>query len=205
MNRLRSLRRGWGGAEILSMPSSGFPAQPRRIGNLTIGHSTSRIAFTFLKIPINNWSNWSMNPPPVDMTDSSIPSIYSKRTIGDPVCLPTYGHSAPAALLARLPRSIPIPQYLDFPPLLETSIPFSSISVDLITGLPLSAGFDSVMVMVNHGLMKGVIYCPCTKDIDMAGVASLFFKHVFPQFSLHSKVISNWGPQFALAFARKLA
>ena len=33
----------------------------------------------------------------------------------------------------------------------ETSLPFSSISVDLITGLPESHGCDSVMVMVDHG------------------------------------------------------
>ena len=84
-------------------------------------------------------------------------------------------------------------------------LPFSSISVDLITGLPDSHGYDSVMVMVDHGLTKGVIYCPCTKNIDSEGVAQLFFAHVFPRFGLHSKVISDRGPQFALAFAQELA
>ena len=62
----------------------------------------------------------------------------------------------------------------------EFSLPFSSILVDLITGLPDSHGFDLVMVVVDHELMKGVIYCPCTKDIDVAGVAQLFFAHIFP-------------------------
>ena len=83
----------------------------------------------------------------------------------------------------------------------ENPLPFSSISVDLITGLPDSHGYDSVMVVVDHGLTKGVIYCPCTKNIDSKGIAQLFFTNVFPQFGLHSKVISNRGPQFALAFA----
>ena len=87
----------------------------------------------------------------------------------------------------------------------ENPLPFSSISVDLITGLPNSHRYDSAMVMVDHGLMKGVIYCPCTKNIDSEGVAQLFFAHVFPHFGLHSKVISNRGPQFASAFARELA
>ena len=86
----------------------------------------------------------------------------------------------------------------------EMPLPFSSISVDLIMGLPDSHSFDSVMVMVDHGLMKGVIYCPCTKNIDAAGVAQLFFAHVFPQFGLHSKVISDRGPQFSSAFAQEL-
>ena len=63
---------------------------------------------------------------------------------------------------------------------IKLSLPFSSISVNLITGLPDSNGFDSVMVVVDHGLSKGVIYCPCTKDIDMAGVTQLFFTLVFP-------------------------
>ena len=72
-------------------------------------------------------------------------------------------------------------------------------------GLPNAHGFDSVMVVVNHGLTKGVIYCPCTKNIDTAGVAQLFFAHVFPQFGCHSKVISDRGPQFAFAFTRELA
>ena len=61
------------------------------------------------------------------------------------------------------------------------------------------------MVMVDHGLTKGVIYCPCTNNIDAARVAQLFFAHVFPQFGLHSKVISDRGPQFASTFAQELA
>ena len=62
----------------------------------------------------------------------------------------------------------------------NTSLLFSSISVDLITRLPDSHGYDSVMVVVDHGLTKGVIYSPCTKNIDADGVAQLFFTNVFP-------------------------
>ena len=91
------------------------------------------------------------------------------------------------------------------PLVIDNPLPFSSISVDLIMGLPDSHGYDAVMVVVDHGLTKGVIYCPCTKNIDSKGVAQLFFTNVFPQFGLHSKIISDRGPQFALAFARELA
>ena len=62
----------------------------------------------------------------------------------------------------------------------ENPLTFFSILVNLITGLPDSHGFNSVKVMVDHGLMKGVIYCPYTKNIDAARVAQLFFAHVFP-------------------------
>ena len=59
--------------------------------------------------------------------------------------------------------------------------------------------------MVDHGLTKGVIYCPCSKNIDAAGVTQLFFKHVFPRFGLHQKIISDRGPQFASTFAQEIA
>jgi len=75
----------------------------------------------------------------------------------------------------------------------------------MITDLPLSSRFDSVLVVVDHGLMKGVIFIPCHKAIDAAGIATLFFKHVFTCFGLYNKVISDCSPQFASAFAKELA
>ena len=82
--------------------------------------------------------------------------------------------------------------------------PFQQVSVDFITNLPPSGSFDSVMVIVDHMLTKGVILCPCNKNINMAGVAKLFFLHVFCHYGLHNKCISDQGPQFASAFAREL-
>ena len=79
------------------------------------------------------------------------------------------------------------------------SRPFQQLSVDLVTGLPSSAGFDSLLVVVDHGLSKGVILTPCNKAIDAKGVAELFFKHVFLCFGLHDTLISDRGPQFASA------
>ena len=91
------------------------------------------------------------------------------------------------------------------PLVVEASILFSSISTDLISRLPLSDGFNSVMVTVNHGLTKGVIFCPCNKEINAARVASPFFRHIFLWFGLHPKVISDQGSQFASAFPQELA
>ena len=54
------------------------------------------------------------------------------------------------------------------------SLPFQQLSIDLITNLPLSAGHDSLMVVVDHGLTKGVILAPCSKNIDAASIAQLF-------------------------------
>ena len=71
--------------------------------------------------------------------------------------------------------------------------------------LLLSSGFDSVLVMVNHGLTKGVIFIPCHKAINATSIAALFFKHVFTHFGLHDKVILDHSPQFSSAFAKELA
>ena len=85
------------------------------------------------------------------------------------------------------------------------SRPFQQLSVDIVTGLPPSAGFDSLLVVVDHGLSKGVILTPCNKTIDAKGVAELFFKYVFLRFGLHDALISDRGLQFASAFAMELA
>ena len=69
--------------------------------------------------------------------------------------------------------------------------PFQQLSVDLVMGLPLSCGFDLLMVMVDHSLLKRVLLTPCNKDIDAKGVAELFFKHVFLRFGLHDRLISD--------------
>ena len=80
-----------------------------------------------------------------------------------------------------------------------------SHSVDLVMDLLPSKGHDSLMVVVDHSLIKGVIFIPCSKTIDVAGVAKFFLHHVFKQFRLHDSLISDGGPQFAFAFARELA
>ena len=86
-----------------------------------------------------------------------------------------------------------------------SSLPFKQLSVDLITDLPEVRRLDSILVVVNHGLMKGVIIIPCSKTIDAAGVGRLFFTNIFKCFGLHDSLISDRGPQFASALAKELA
>ena len=87
---------------------------------------------------------------------------------------------------------------------LLASRPFQQISCNLITDLPISLDFDSLLVVVDHGLTKGVILCPMKKSITAKGIASLFFHKVFLRFGLFDKVISDRGPQFASAFTCEL-
>ena len=85
-----------------------------------------------------------------------------------------------------------------------SSLSFHQISCDLITDLPPSTGFDSLLVVVDHGLSKGVILCPTKKTVTAERIASLFFHKVFLRFGLYMKIISDRGPQFASKFAKEL-
>ena len=57
--------------------------------------------------------------------------------------------------------------------------PFQQIMMDFITDLPLSDGFDSIFVVVDQGLSKGVILIPCNKTVTALQTANLLIKEVF--------------------------
>ena len=57
----------------------------------------------------------------------------------------------------------------------KETLPFKQISYDLITNLPTS---NSLLVMVDHGLSKGVILCPTKKTITAEGVATIIFQKI---------------------------
>ena len=75
--------------------------------------------------------------------------------------------------------------------------PFANCSMDLITDLPLADGFDSILVVVDQGLSKGVILSPCNKTITSEGTAKLLLEGLYKRFGLPDKIISDRGPQFA--------
>ena len=87
----------------------------------------------------------------------------------------------------------------------EQTLPFKQISYDLITGLPLSNSFDALLVVVDHGLSKGVILCPMKKTVTTDGIATIIFQKLYACFGLFNKVISDCGPQFATNFAKELS
>ena len=68
----------------------------------------------------------------------------------------------------------------------------------------MSSGFDSLLVMDNHGLTKRVILCPTKKMVTAEGIATLFFYKVYLSFGLYNKIILDCGTQFALAFTKEL-
>jgi hypothetical protein len=68
--------------------------------------------------------------------------------------------------------------------------------MDLITELPPVEGYDSILVMVDRGLLKGVILCPCAKTITWEGTATLLRDNLFKRFGLPDEIISDRDPRF---------
>ena len=79
----------------------------------------------------------------------------------------------------------------------ESARPFTQLSIDFITDLPRSDEYDSIMVVVDHGLTKGVILEPCNKTITAEQTVEAFIRRVFANYGLPDKLISDRGPQFA--------
>jgi len=69
--------------------------------------------------------------------------------------------------------------------------------MDLITDLLPVDGFDSILVVVDQGLTKGVILIPCNKTIMSEQTGNLLLENLYKRFGLPDKIISDRGPQFA--------
>lgn len=80
---------------------------------------------------------------------------------------------------------------------------WDTISCDFITDLPRSRGYDSIMVCVDR-LSKMVRLIPCNKTISAEAAARKYRDHVWKDFGLPSRIISDRGPQFVAAFMRAL-
>ena len=62
--------------------------------------------------------------------------------------------------------------------------------MDFITDLPVSQGFDSLFVVVDH-LSKATIIAPCNKIITAKETAKLYMNHVWRHTGLPQQVISD--------------
>jgi hypothetical protein len=87
----------------------------------------------------------------------------------------------------------------------ENAPPFTQIAMDLITGLLLLRGYDTILTIVDHGCSRGAIFLPCKTMITGPQIAQLYYKHVYPWFGLPTKVISDRDPRFTSHFGRALA
>jgi hypothetical protein len=83
------------------------------------------------------------------------------------------------------------------------ALPFETVALDFIIKLPVSQGFDSILMVTDQGCTKASIFIPCTKDITAEETAALYIKHIFTHFGLPTKVISDRDPQFMSKFMQE--
>ena len=69
------------------------------------------------------------------------------------------------------------------------------ISVDLISKLPLSHGYDAILIVVNC-LSKRIHTILTTTKVDSSGITRLFLEHIWCHHRLPEEVISNRGSTF---------
>ena len=79
--------------------------------------------------------------------------------------------------------------------------PFQYMSMDLITDLPRSEGYDAILTIVNQGCSKATKFIPCNKTIDTKGVAREYLCHLVPWFGIPKQIILDCDPQFASQFS----
>lgn len=86
-------------------------------------------------------------------------------------------------------------------PIPET--PWKSISMDFIDQLPKSAGFDSILVVIDRRTKMG-IFEPCKTNITAPELAKLFIRAVVSKHGLPDFVVSDRGNKFVSKFWKDL-
>ncbi len=88
-------------------------------------------------------------------------------------------------------------------PLSVPDFPWQSVSLDLITDLPVSNGFDSITVVVDR-LTKMIVCIPCLKTVTAPQLAHLFIDNVVRRFGMPEELVSDRDPRFTSHFWRSL-
>jgi len=81
--------------------------------------------------------------------------------------------------------------------------PWTHISADFITKLPLAQGYDSILVVVDQ-LTKMVHFIPTMEKTSAEGLVRLFRDNVWKLHGLPESIILDRGPQFAAGLMREL-
>ena len=76
-------------------------------------------------------------------------------------------------------------------------MPWVDVSMDFITDLPLSNGYDSILTIVDC-FSKETEFIPCNKTTMALDTAKLYLFHVWKDHGLPCSIVSDHGPHFAL-------
>jgi Integrase zinc binding domain len=82
--------------------------------------------------------------------------------------------------------------------------PFQSVTMDLITDLPLSSKYNAILTIIDQGCSKALCFLPCTKNIMGEGIAMLYLRRLLPWFGLPCCIISDRDPCLMSHFSKEL-
>lgn len=99
---------------------------------------------------------------------------------------------APRNRLQDVLRPLPIPD-----------CPWTDLSMDFVTGLPESNGYNAILVVVDR-LTKMRHLIPTTEECDAPTPADLFVDYVWKLHGLPESIVSDRGTQFTLDFWKSL-
>ncbi|MBW0561805.1 hypothetical protein O181_101520 [Austropuccinia psidii MF-1] len=77
--------------------------------------------------------------------------------------------------------------------------PWTCLSMDFITQLPLSNALDSILFIVGR-FSKMAVFIPKMSSITSLDLAHLFIKNIFSKNGLPSRIVSDRGPLFVSSF-----
>ncbi|OBZ66806.1 hypothetical protein A0H81_13354 [Grifola frondosa] len=80
--------------------------------------------------------------------------------------------------------------------------PFSTLTMDFVTDLPESEGFDSLLVVVDHDVTKGIVLTPCNKTIDAIGTADLLHRNVYDDTDFQTESFQTEDPNSPPRYSR---
>ena len=86
----------------------------------------------------------------------------------------------------------------------EHSLPFQTVTMDFITKLSKSGKYDSILTVMDHDCSKAAIFVPCQESIMAEGVAAIYLQHVYKQYGVPKKIISDRDTRFTSKFAKGL-
>lgn len=81
--------------------------------------------------------------------------------------------------------------------------PWESVGMDLITKLPISDSYDSILTVIDR-FSKMVHFIPCSESSTSMDLAKIYLNHVFKLHGLPKSIISDRGPIFVSKFWTEL-
>jgi len=84
------------------------------------------------------------------------------------------------------------------------ALPFQMITVDWITKLPQSNGYNSIMMVTDHDCTKAMIFIPCKETMGTEEMVEQYTRNVVVHYGLLNKIISDRDPQLTTDLFKEL-